>query len=795
MDGLRPQVGHLELRIQLYEGFTEMDLREEVEGQWPDLQHQEWHYRPLHPAHQASGLTEDDVPQFVIFDYHQAPPGSPWIATVIEVESVDATGQPAQHFLLPLIVAVPMRKFDLLRQLQLEDLRMQTFTAVNGRALRSADQPRIFRHGSFLTVSVDEADDESDDADAEEFDQPPSEDSYDYEGEEESADAALDGFDTSSQDQHARQAQLSDEAAEHRTEPRDQVVHSTVCYDVPIMASHGSWTTLHSQPALDQPVGQPANFSQKQMSDVQRTAHSLDCCPALNPTQRPAQDLRAIARPLKQPRIALKLAEHLREDVKSGPSRTEVSVVSCPTPSFSTRSHLLPDAPDDPHLDVDDDDDDEAHVMLSQLAPRTGAALRVPQPILLDALIPQHDPEPHRLRLRSALCHHDLLFAQWPVDAVHTALPDNVEWHPATRHWLHRNMTANGPPDLCQRHILIIYTDGSYVPSLDTAAWAWAAFHPDDEDFQTLHLAAWHHGAVDLDPQSPTFFGASNASSAAAEASALQWATAFALQGEATTVYFRYDSVSIGGRFGGLSDYIADFELVHNVRKLAQCLEAVLGLHRVHYEHVPAHRGDPYNELVNSLAYHSAKGLLPVRHFNYDFRALLQDDALQDLWKPPTTGRLGMIPRLLTHNVQSLSGRRFGQDDAASFTGKLAYYRAQLHDHTIDIAGLQETRLAESQVYTSDGYCLVSAAAKQGHGGTALLFSINRSIASGKDSVLLDAQSLTVLHADPRQLLELTGELFEPAEMKQFGNRFFKIFPNQTGYVTPMPTGNMPTAD
>eukprot|EP00438_Fugacium_kawagutii_P021691 Skav224757 [mRNA] locus=scaffold1604:48812:54304:- [translate_table: standard] len=231
-----------------------------------------------------------------------------------------------------------------------------------------------------------------------------------------------------------------------------------------------------------------------------------------------------------------------------------------------------------------------------------------------------------------------------------------------------------------------------------------------------------------------------------------------------------------------------------------QCVEAKIDITKVYHQHVAGHSGDPLNELADTLAWNTANGRIRPVDPPFDFRGLLQGDALRNLWLClelqcgpahwprvadghfllPPRGQLQPLPAdvdwtfgygaqtpasdvhkplqwnlsIATHNVQSFSGNARHPDDPSGYTGKLALYRAQLHREHILLAGLQETRFSCQQVWHMDGFCFVCTAADHGHGGVALAIKLNEPICRIADKpIFFDASSITVLHADPRLLI------------------------------------------
>ena len=154
---------------------------------------------------------------------------------------------------------------------------------------------------------------------------------------------------------------------------------------------------------------------------------------------------------------------------------------------------------------------------------------------------------------------------------------------------------------------IIVYTDGSagvhYIDEeytyVDKASWAFAVWLRTDRG---CHLLGVNSGHVEDNCDSEFWYGVETATSAAGERAALLAAAIFVLRLHPDCpVEFYFDSTTAG--FGATGRWNSSGTRDANLlRCVLQVLELSLEV-RVQGFHVKGHSGDPYNELVNTLAY------------------------------------------------------------------------------------------------------------------------------------------------------------------------------------------------
>ena len=149
---------------------------------------------------------------------------------------------------------------------------------------------------------------------------------------------------------------------------------------------------------------------------------------------------------------------------------------------------------------------------------------------------------------------------------------------------------------------LHIYTDGSAKGS-DTG-WA-VAITQWDPCLEAIAIVGALGGVVITDPARADFVGACEKTSRAAELSAIVWALLWIIAHwevvpcDKVTIHF--DSTTAG--FAASGDWNADTDAIAlKARHLAQAAEACFGQQRLLWAHVPAHCGQPWNELADTIA-------------------------------------------------------------------------------------------------------------------------------------------------------------------------------------------------
>ena len=367
------------------------------------------------------------------------------------------------------------------------------------------------------------------------------------------------------------------------------------------------------------------------------------------------------------------------------------------------------------------------------------------------------------------------------------ALPE-LEWHEATVQMLQLRASR---ADMPISEDVFIYTDGSagtfykqesyeYIP---WASWAFSIWWKQaDGDC----LLAYDSGHVESDPHSPLWAGAEQLTSAEGERAALIAATICLLRsGLRGRIHYCFDAMAAG--YGGAGIWATtpgskDGSLLRSMLQLLQEIQP----YPPQYEHIKAHQGEPYNEFVNTLAYHSYKmvkinpvvdfevkatlhGRRPAceywillwcaaqgRHafpqfdthrlsWQRDFTVPRAEVVWQDLRVPYAAQTHHLNLRVATFNVRSL------QLKGERFAGMTAYLRRQCVDRKIDIVCLQETRVRESQIIYSQDYVRFTAAGDtQGQGGTEIWISRHQNQLS---SPLLQKKNYLVRYHDSESLV------------------------------------------
>ena len=341
---------------------------------------------------------------------------------------------------------------------------------------------------------------------------------------------------------------------------------------------------------------------------------------------------------------------------------------------------------------------------------------------------------------------------------------------------------------------IAVYTDGSFNGSLST--WAFAAIA---ESPNGRFLFAWARGQVRLEGQ-PWFIGAPDHSALSAERSAVFWATAWLFgihRSIACSVHC--DCLVTARQASGTYGSAAHHTFATTCRSLVQALEALGGFASNAIHHVRGHKGNPYNELADTLAgaHHIGESEFPA-----SFQHLCQwatTDKLQWLWlsiaaltQPavwPTVGPQGFTDphgntTLCSHaispadafgphfetaaadrpeasriqiealfvsvNVQSLC-----EDDSSSLPNRVPFVRDQLDRVGCVVAGLQETRARATTTVTSTSHIrFLSGRDGKGCLGVELWFSRTVPLGwVGNAPLFFAIDDFRVLHWTPRLLL------------------------------------------
>ena len=310
-----------------------------------------------------------------------------------------------------------------------------------------------------------------------------------------------------------------------------------------------------------------------------------------------------------------------------------------------------------------------------------------------------------------------------------------------------------------------IYTDGSagqhymdygYHPC---ATWAFGVWIQTEVGFSLLAADSGH---VSLDPSDRFWTGATWGSAAEGERAALLSGAVFATRLHAECpVHFWFDSVTAGFGASGRWAHNENSRDAVLTRCVFQLLEA-RKLGEVFYQHVKAHQGDPYNELVNTLAYEALNRQKQRTTLDFDVGDLIQGDKplcahwvtlyLTSLGRSHYPGleygrivwnRKQMDPNselvwrdfrheegghetherqfltIASYNVRT-SQSQPGDCEVSCAVGAYAFLEAQFYDRQIDVVLLQETRARNSYTLKGPHYTRFVAGASDGHGGTEI---------------------------------------------------------------------------
>ena len=310
-----------------------------------------------------------------------------------------------------------------------------------------------------------------------------------------------------------------------------------------------------------------------------------------------------------------------------------------------------------------------------------------------------------------------------------------------------------------------IYTDGSAGQHYrdyqyhSCATWAFGAWLQTEVGFTLLAADSGH---VSVDPEDRFWTGATWGSAAEGERAALLSGAVFATRLHAECpVYFWFDSVTAG--FG------ASGRWAHNENSrdavLARCVFQLLEACKsgeVFYQHVKAHQGDPFNELVNTLAYEALSRQKQRTTLDFAVVDLIQGDKpLSAHWVTLYLTSLGssqypgleygrivwhrnqMGPNaelvwkdfrheeggheelecqslvVASYNVRTLQSQP-GDCEVSGAVGAYVFLEAQFYERSIDVVFLQETRARNSYMLKGPHYTRLVAGACDGHGGTEI---------------------------------------------------------------------------
>ena len=201
---------------------------------------------------------------------------------------------------------------------------------------------------------------------------------------------------------------------------------------------------------------------------------------------------------------------------------------------------------------------------------QTGTRKWCDEPILMGDVYEDEVEEAHHgsgqydVRLGTTMTSFEFLklLQRWDEAPLQLKLPANLEMKPITRQFVMRSI-AGWHEGVRELHI---YTDGSYRPTEDIAAFAFAIFGWNSEvDNGKSTFIGWFSDVVITDPTEGKYVGATRHSALEAETSAMTWAHIWLLQsGCVQPVTFHFDSLVAG--FGASGQWRVD-ESNHPLRK------------------------------------------------------------------------------------------------------------------------------------------------------------------------------------------------------------------------------------
>ena len=380
------------------------------------------------------------------------------------------------------------------------------------------------------------------------------------------------------------------------------------------------------------------------------------------------------------------------------------------------------------------------------------------------------------------------LGAWYPIPLLQVSqLSEKIELPEVTIHKLQQTCWSGNAK------ALHFFTDGSFEADSGVMAWSFVVICTNDNDYlkaSESFFLGYACGFVTTQVESEQWKGASDHNAYVAEMEALLHAHWWAIGNHnGYSLHFHYDALSAGNAAKGVWGFSPSHKLCSLARILAQSLQ-VCSVHKVHYSHVPAHQGDPWNELADALANSCRKGQLqpsPVPEFDWrpwmdgtyviaaehlpltlqtlqgreDLPAggwgeliyrncsstppsalALWPLDLQDGRDDPRRGRAETVQlKCCSYNVRTLQDPKAGQP-----IGTAEYLRAQFTHLQYHICALQETRAKSSGTVESTDYIRLIVAGEGGQEGTELWFSKTARIGHHEPCAL---NHLTVLHQEP----------------------------------------------
>ena len=334
-----------------------------------------------------------------------------------------------------------------------------------------------------------------------------------------------------------------------------------------------------------------------------------------------------------------------------------------------------------------------------------------------------------------------------------------------------------------------IYVDGSYSPTEAVSAWAFTAVGVSIHGDRTW--LGWRAASLVVDPDDPSWIGASHHSAHNAELAAIFFAAwwALALPSE-VRCRFKFDNLSAGYIAQGRWISPRNDVLSRAVRSIHQFLRTTRtpldGKEALEYLHVKAHSGQPLNELVDALAkmanwlkfelpVHDLRSYIASNNMLIERFAVLWQFYLEEPCFPEINGdnlswRTKLKCDFLPPPFVSHEETSWSKDHAAThieicfatynvstldpadgvFSAKCEYLREQLAWRSAHVVALQETRCRQSIFLDTPNYFRLMSAASNGTGGTQLWFS--KSAAAGSQK-LWQKDDFAVVYSTAETLL------------------------------------------
>ena len=337
--------------------------------------------------------------------------------------------------------------------------------------------------------------------------------------------------------------------------------------------------------------------------------------------------------------------------------------------------------------------------------------------------------------------------------------------------WIFKDLPVWQDDPVAEVHI---YVDGSCFENrqqkqFESAAWAFIVIvksATSDSDCCQF-FAAVSNPLSEADMSANEFYGVGELTKdpLSAEAAGMLMVQTWICQSPFKCLHVvHYDNCTVGKCAEGTAQWHAkwEHERIHtNLCAMRHCLEAIK--QRIRYEHVKAHDGNPMNEVADSLAKATAKGIfgkhpLPVdisrvmhhRHFKYAWMAVSSTSvipkpaALRGLfkaegpfdpnkvdttwWHPnkiETKHDVVVSIQVATANVLTLEpGPKSAQLKELMQQGRISMLQQQFHKAGVHAIGLQECRTQGQQVrHSATHWVFQSGASTEGARGCELWLS------------------------------------------------------------------------